>query len=133
MSDYEVCLTVSDCEMVNWSDDYPATNAVRPADVTAAAEQIGALICRNGQLERLLHEVVAKENDLRLEVIMLRGLLSRLPDETESDKAAVVSPVQQHVDAIVQDLVSGSVTTVQRGTLRDALNNAAIGSITRRG
>ena|ERR1700733_6987655 len=131
--------------MVNWSDDYPVTDdgsaahepvaycicgapapcavhtfpVVRSSDVTAAAEQIGRLICERDQLQR--------------EVKMVRELLSRLPDETESDKAAVVSPVQQHVDAIVQDLVSGSVTTVQRGTLRDALNNAAIGSITRRG
>ena len=42
------------------------------------------------------------------------------------------SPVQRHVDQIVDDLSKGRVTPKQRGEIGKALQDAAVRSITRR-
>jgi hypothetical protein len=50
---------------------------------------------------------------------------------TDKTKPDLPSPVQQHVDRIVDDLSKGRVTPKQRGEIGKALQDAAVRSITR--
>jgi hypothetical protein len=50
---------------------------------------------------------------------------------TDKKKPDAPSPVQQHVDQIVDDLSKGRVTPKQRGEIGKALQDAAVRSITR--
>jgi hypothetical protein len=46
--------------------------------------------------------------------------------ETTSDTDIPPSPVQQHVDAIVDDISAGRLNPIQTGNVKRALENAAV-------
>jgi hypothetical protein len=50
---------------------------------------------------------------------------------TDEKQPGQRSPVQQHVDQIVDDLSKGRVTPKQRGEISKALQDAAVQSITK--
>jgi hypothetical protein len=52
---------------------------------------------------------------------------------TDKEKPDAPSPVQRHVDQIVDDLLKGRITPKQRGEIGKALQDAAVRSITRSG
>lgn len=41
------------------------------------------------------------------------------------------SPVQQHVDAVIDDLVQGRLNPIQRGMVKRALDDSAVGDLAR--
>ena len=51
---------------------------------------------------------------------------------TDKEKPDAPSPVQRHIDQIVDDLSKDRVTPKQRGEIGKALQDAAVRSITRR-
>ena len=67
-------------------------------------------------------------------IAMSEELQPKSGDFTSVDAAVSQrsNPVQEHVDAIVDDLTAGRVSGGQRATLGRALQDAAIGSIGKR-
>lgn len=55
----------------------------------------------------------------------------RIAATIESDITIPPSPVQQHVDAVIDDLVHGRLNPIQRGMLKRAMEDSAVSDLAR--